>query len=1359
MKKSLLSFVAFLTLFCWQGYAQITSYPYLEDFESGAGGWTINAGGSWALGTPAGAIINSAASGTQAFATNLTGNYNTNETGSVQSPVFDFTSLTNPGISLSVWWNAEFSWDGLVLQSSIDGGTSWQNVGAVGDPVNWFTDGTIGGNPGGQQEGWTGRNATANGSGGWVTASHLLNGLGGQPNVLIRLAFGSDGSVVDEGVAFDDISISNINCPQPSALTATAITATSADLGWTENGTAMLWDIELGTAGFTPTGTPTTTGSPNNPTNVTGLSGSTQYDFYVRSDCGGSQSAWTGPFTFLTACTVTATPWSDDVESHAGGVITTSNCWNVTANAPSYNWTTTTSGTTPSLGTGANSANSGNNYFFTEASGAGVGNIATLETPDLDFSGVTVPQLNFYYHMFGGQIGDLNVEITNDAGATWTTVTTISGAQQGAQADPWLLSETTLAAYAGQTVRLRFRAVANGTFEGDICIDDIAIVEAPSCPNPSNLMVTGSTANSATFAWTPGNVEPEWALEYGAPGFAPGTGAGTSVVTSNNPETITGLTPDSFYEIYVRAICAPGDTSAYVGPIAFNTFGQGVYMVSDNDCGPGFTDISATGTPTNLTDDASVNITLPFTLLYQGTPYTDVSITENGAVLFGTGLNVGFGNGPLGGAADGIYGFWDDLQPDFGNTYYETVGTAPNQQFIVQFDMKNYWLAVDGQDITFQVIIDEATQEIYTIYQDVEFGGTQAFADLGGSATIGAAGPNQDIEVSFNNTSYLTDNSCIHYFYTDCPDPVNFQLTSVTINSAGFTWDAGLAGETNWTIIYGPAGFDPATGGTPITSTTNSAIIPGLDDITTYDVYIFADCNPGTLQSMNGLMGTFTTLPNCSDPTTLAGSSAVDSIFTSWNWVESSGSGTYPSTGFNVQYGFQGFPVGSGTVTNADNNFTDTTFNTALIGGGVYHVYVQALCGSDTSNYVGPITITMPLSNDEPCDAEALLVDGSTYILDNTGATVAANENTIAPPATGFNTTDGWSNSTLDATTWFTFVAPASGNMWISGTEVNYDGQIAIYDATTCSDFGTFTLTAANDDAVDQSSAAPMLSLCGLTPGNTYYIMHDAQNVTGQYAITLTEISIEAGSTSGIIDVCTGDTANLFTGISGNDAGGIWEELIPTANFADSLFPSAGLAYQVFEFRYIVTEGCAMDTVMQEVQIYGPSSAGNDGTLTVCQNQPFSLTDGLSGTVDLGGTWYDPQNNPLSGPNITASSIAGNFNYDYITGNGVCPDDTANIVVTVDANCDFLNIEDIAFGNMSVYPNPSAGIVFVENFGSSEVFNYEVTDLKGRIVAEKDAVIDGDSTTEINLEGMDAGVYLIKVFNGDVSNTYRVVLK
>ena len=91
------------------------------------------------------------------------------------------------------------------------------------------------------------------------------------------------------------------SCPQPSALNATNITSSSADLGWTENGAATSWELEIGLQGFAQTGNPTFPATGSNPYTITGLPSNTCFDYYVRSICGPMDSSlWTGPFTFCT---------------------------------------------------------------------------------------------------------------------------------------------------------------------------------------------------------------------------------------------------------------------------------------------------------------------------------------------------------------------------------------------------------------------------------------------------------------------------------------------------------------------------------------------------------------------------------------------------------------------------------------------------------------------------------------------------------------------------------------------------------------------------------------------------------------------------------------------------------------------------------------------------------------------------------------------------------------------------------------------------------------------------------------------------------------------------------------------------
>jgi hypothetical protein len=227
----------------------VGTFPYNQDFESGAGGWAAGGtSGTWVLGTPAKTTIIGAASGTNAWITeSLTGAYTDQAESFIQSPCFNFSSLGLPEIELKVWWQTEFSYDGVVLQSSIDGGATWQNVGAVGDPNNWYTDNSVSGlGWANSSDAWSGRNNTTNttGSGGYVTAKHTLTGLAGQPDVLLRFAFGTDGSVTDDGVAIDDImirdkpavdlSVAGISSPATSGCgmtAATAVTIQVANLG------------------------------------------------------------------------------------------------------------------------------------------------------------------------------------------------------------------------------------------------------------------------------------------------------------------------------------------------------------------------------------------------------------------------------------------------------------------------------------------------------------------------------------------------------------------------------------------------------------------------------------------------------------------------------------------------------------------------------------------------------------------------------------------------------------------------------------------------------------------------------------------------------------------------------------------------------------------------------------------------------------------------------------------------------------------------------------------------------------------------------------------------------------------------
>lgn len=399
--------------------------------------------------------------------------------------------------------------------------------------------------------------------------------------------------------------------------------------------------------------------------------------------------------------------------------------------------------------------------------------------------------------------------------------------------------------------------------------------------------------------------------------------------------------------------------------------------------------------------------------------------------------------------------------------------------------------------------------------------------------------------------------------------------------------------------------------------------------------------------------------------------------------------------------------------------------------------------------------VTSP-SNDNVCSPKTIPVNGSVNHFNNGAAIIETNESNILPPQTGFNKTDGWGLSTLEHTVWFTFTSPASGNVIISGREVEINGQIAVFKVSNCNDYSSFQLIAANDNDVDFASESPRFSVCGLTPGQTYYLVYDSGNgySSGPFSISIAELSLDAGKSKDIVKVCSGDTVNLFDGISHYDTDGIWKETIPTFGVAGSIWHTSGVAYQVFDFHYILQNGCLADTSLSKIQVFGPSRAGNDGTLNACKEETINLIAGLSGSVDLGGVWYNPSNQPLAGNIITTSSIPGQFNFDYIASNDVCPEDTSNILVIV-SDC-VASIEEMETKSLNIYPNPSHGIFFIR--GKSAAYSDVIlTDMNGRGVSF--VQMESENEIQITLTNASSGFYFLHLLINGMPTMHKISIE
>jgi hypothetical protein len=759
------------------------------------------------------------------------------------------------------------------------------------------------------------------------------------------------GASFDSDLAIDLVEVKScLSCLTPSALTASNITSTTADITWTSGASNLGSTVEYGPAGFTP-GTGTLMTATAGAASLTGLMSAMAYDVYVTDSCGaGDISASAGPISFTTLCPASfLAPYSTDFENITlGHQSSYENCWTTPSTlTPRWEAEDASGSNENSSSTGpfydnTNFGSSGGYYMYFETSAGSTGSTGELVSPAIDISTLTVPQLDYYVHMYGATMGTLRVYAEDTAGAR-TLVDSITGQQQTAGSDAWIKRSAVMTIPSG-VYRFVFEAERGTSFTGDISIDDMSVIQAPTCFAPSALGLASATTTSADVYWTPGNAS-NWIVEYGPTGFTPGSG--TVFTATNDTVTISGLTAATLYDFYVTDSCAPGDVSTTSGPFTFATsicsatnacvytldlfdsFGDGwnggeitVWQagIPVGTYGSTFTSGSSVlGITLNLCDGIPTYVTLSnpgawssemgFELsnplgalqgahsaqsgLAQGdtlasfttdcsacpalvAPFMesfDLSSTPacwsqeaitGGPWNFSTsGLNTACGSLADNTGNSGNYAWMDQSSTDNGVSlimpaidisalttpyfefYYSMCGagyTPINLTIIEYWDGSN-WASADTLDFATNgwqlVAYTIPTTWTYNSGNEVKL---RFRAESGGSGS------------DFNGDNAIDDVRI--YEAPTCFPVSNLALSNVTAVSLDVTWTDN--GSASYGVIYGAAGFDPATAGTLVTTTNDTLNITGLSPITTYDVYVYSDCGMGDVSDTLGPVSTTT---------------------------------------------------------------------------------------------------------------------------------------------------------------------------------------------------------------------------------------------------------------------------------------------------------------------------------------------------------------------------------------------------------------------------------------------------------------------------------------------------------------------
>jgi len=95
------------------------------------------------------------------------------------------------------------------------------------------------------------------------------------------------------------------------------------------------------------------------------------------------------------------------------------------------------------------------------------------------------------------------------------------------------------------------------------------------CLAPANVEVTDADTTAIQLDWEAGSTCQTSIIEYGPPGFTPGTDSlardGQVQIAGCPPFTLTGLAPDTEYDVYIREYCGAGNFSNNSCPIRIRT--------------------------------------------------------------------------------------------------------------------------------------------------------------------------------------------------------------------------------------------------------------------------------------------------------------------------------------------------------------------------------------------------------------------------------------------------------------------------------------------------------------------------------------------------------------------------------------------------------------------------------------------------------------------------------------------------------------------------------------------------------------------------------------------------------------------
>ena len=356
----------------------------------------------------------------------------------------------------------------------------------------------------------------------------------------------------------DDVMVDLIpSCPKPKKLTLGTVTASSANISWTPNGTETSWKLIIKTG--TVVDSVVVNGTPNY--TISNLTSNTNYSdtISITALCSPTDSSevYQSTVAFKTLCSTSSIPYTENFDSYTSGTSTQPDCWSFINRA---------SGTTTPYA-----------YVYTSTSYAVNQNCLYLGNTDSKVMFAVLPEftdsikklvLNFTYRNGGTSTyyQDLIVGVMTDKSdaSTFIPVYTCPKSTNKVPVEIYFKQ----AGLSDGVYYIAFKSVGGtGTSTYNLGIDNVSVDYLPSCYKPQDVTVKTLASDSVSILLTD-TINTTWEVEYGPLGFA--LGSGTVIAVTDSLFSINGLTPETNYMVYVRAACSVSDFSAY-DSVSFTT--------------------------------------------------------------------------------------------------------------------------------------------------------------------------------------------------------------------------------------------------------------------------------------------------------------------------------------------------------------------------------------------------------------------------------------------------------------------------------------------------------------------------------------------------------------------------------------------------------------------------------------------------------------------------------------------------------------------------------------------------------------------------------------------------------------------